>query len=174
MIFTLMILKTVTLPIFQLFYYETYTATGLAGLDPKSELPSVFEREKHSFFRYSDNDSGLLAAEPDTPNSAQDMAYTMNFNRSLSTLPQVCLSICGYQDNNQGLMQIQISTQSITVNSFVIRVVSNAYSQWVKLDMNYLVSTKREIEIGAVSALRPVYSNGVINVQYTANVAVNA
>lgn len=82
--------------------------------------------------------------------------------------------ICGYEDSNQGIMQIQISSSQITQQSFVIRLVSSAYSRWTKIDMNYLVSTKAEIEIGFISANKPVYdNNGLITIPYVPTLSIS-
>jgi hypothetical protein len=77
--------------------------------------------------------------------NAQDVSYTNTYPSVLAQYPQVGLSLCGYQDQNSGLLQLQIDKNQIGLQSFVVRVQTPSNNKWSSLTLSYLASTKPEI-----------------------------
>jgi hypothetical protein len=95
------------------------------------------------FDRYLIAHVGTISVTPNTNyRNAQDVSYTNTFPSVLGQTPQIGLSLCGYQDQNSGLLQLQIDKNQIGLQSFVIRVQTPSNNKWSSLTLSYLASTK--------------------------------
>jgi hypothetical protein len=94
---------------------------------------------------------GQINASPNNNyRSAQDLSYSNTYPTPLNKIPQVSLSIyilnniglCGYQDQNNGAIQVQVSQNQVSTQGFNVRVQSPANNIWTSIVIGYLCSTK--------------------------------